>query len=332
MPFPPRKAVHRFPLWRSTKSSTNEASSDIRNCIGAGEDVASCGKRKRLGVGFLCPHCCHCPNPSSTCDTTGHSPSVPHAVLLHPKQQLAIIGDVHGCVNELEELLEKIYQNSTNTTVVLVGDLVNKGPKSAETIQLVRSKGLYCVRGNHDQHVLDARNRCGRFEGVKALPEALSWIDDRLDEADVSFLSELPYTISIPLFNAIVVHAGIVPGLSLSLQSHQAMISMRNLLPLQTGTGFSEWIASSNCDAGCPWVDEWKGPGRIFFGHDAKRGLQKTRYAIGLDTGCCYGNKLTAILLPNEEFVSVDAKETYEVPGSNKYGNGEQQHSAADQK
>ncbi len=277
------------------------------------------------------PHCCHCSNPSSTCHTTGHGPSVPHAVLLHPKEQLAIIGDVHGCVKELEELLEKIYQKSTNTTVILVGDLVNKGPKSVETIQLVRSKGLYSIRGNHDQFVLCARNRCGKFEGVKVLPEALSWVDDCLDESDVSFLSELPYTISIPSFNAIVVHAGIVPGLPLSLQPHQAMISMRSLLRVQKGTDFGEWIASSNRD-GCPWVDEWKGPGRIFFGHDAKRGLQKTRHAIGLDTGCCYGKKLTAILLPNEEFVSVDAKETYEVPGSNKRGTGGKQYSAANRK
>ncbi len=248
---------------------------------------------------------------------------MPHAVLLHPKPQLAIIGDVHGCVDELEELLERIYRNSRDTTVVLVGDLVNKGPKSAETVQLVRSKGLYCVRGNHDQFILDARNRRGRFEGVKVLPERMLWIDN-LDEADVFFLSELPYTISIPSFNVIVVHAGIVPGLPLSLQPHKAMISMRNLLPSQTGTAaFGERIASSSNDAGCPWVDEWKGPGRVFFGHDAKRGFKKTRYAIGLDTGCCYGNKLTAILLPSEELVSVGAKEVYEVPGSKKYGHGE---------
>ncbi len=270
---------------------------------------------------FSCPHfCCHRTDPSSTCNTTDHAPSVPHAVLLNPKQQFAIIGDVHGCVDELEELLERIYHNSKDTTVALVGDLVNKGPKSAETVQLVRSKGLYCVRGNHDQFVLDARHRCGRFEGVKVLPVEHSWIDD-LDEAHVSFLSELPYTISIPSFNAIVVHAGIVPGLPLFLQSHNDMISMRTLIRSKEGTGLCEWITSSNDNTGCPWINEWKGPSRIFFGHDAKRGIQKTRYAIGLDTGCCYGRKLTAILLPNEELISVDAKEVYEVPKSKKYGN-----------
>jgi len=57
-----------------------------------------------------------------------------------------------------------------------------------------------------------------------------------------------------------------------------------------------------------PWAQVWNGPEQVIFGHDAKRGLQNEKYAIGLDTGACYGNKLTGIILPDQKLVSVDSE------------------------
>ena len=51
----------------------------------------------------------------------------------------------------------------------------------------------------------------------------------------------------------------------------------------------------------------WQGPELVIFGHDAKRGLQQEENAIGLDSGCVYGKKLTGIILPEREFVFVNA-------------------------
>lgn len=70
------------------------------------------------------------------------------------KEKIFIVGDVHGCLDELKELLVKSEFNPSDTTLILVGDLVNKGPYSAETVNYVRNTGAYCVRGNHDESAL----------------------------------------------------------------------------------------------------------------------------------------------------------------------------------
>ena len=70
------------------------------------------------------------------------------------KPRLVIVGDVHGCLDELKELLAKCAYNPNDTTLIFVGDLVNKGPYSAETVSYVRTLGAYCVRGNHDESAL----------------------------------------------------------------------------------------------------------------------------------------------------------------------------------
>lgn len=61
--------------------------------------------------------------------------------------RVIVVGDVHGCLDELQALLEKAQYDSNKDSVVLVGDLVNKGPKSAETVRYAREQGFYSVRG-----------------------------------------------------------------------------------------------------------------------------------------------------------------------------------------
>lgn len=107
-------------------------------------------------------------------------------------------------------------------------------------------------------------------------------------------------------------HAGLIPGKPLEQNSLADMVNMRNLL---YGDYFEEGgIRATKLDTeGEPWAPSWRGPQTVYFGHDAKRGLQRTERAVGLDTGCVYGGRLTGVFIKGApaEFVQVPAKQTY---------------------
>jgi len=99
-----------------------------------------------------------------------------------------------------------------------------------------------------------------------------------------------------------VVHGGLVPGVPLDRQDPDLMMNLRSIEEDGTPTKKLK---------GRPWAALWSGPERIVFGHDAIRSLQEHRFATGLDTGCVYGRKLTALILPERRLVSVDARREY---------------------
>ena len=219
--------------------------------------------------------------------------------------RILVIGDVHGCLEELQNLVQKATRDHNNgqkfAAIILVGDLCNKGPSSAETIAYVRHQPRwFSIRGNHDDRALAAALG---DEEARSKPK-YAWVDALSDE-DVNWMSELPYTITIPksMLNVgnnakdvIIVHAGLVPTTGLINQSTHTMVTIRNLIVEGESTA---------------WAKLWEGPELVIFGHDAKRGLQNEEHAIGLDSGCLYGNKLTGIILPEREYVRVDAKREY---------------------
>ncbi|CAG5129568.1 unnamed protein product [Candidula unifasciata] len=230
---------------------------------------------------------------------------------------IMIIGDVHGCYDELENLISKA-QNIVNTSdiyFIFVGDMVNKGPKNLEVLTLVRSlakKGIAAaVKGNHEESLLrEYRSMC-QDKDYK-LSSKYQYLKE-FSTDDFNFLHNLPYSLSIPKINSIVVHAGLVPGVPLSRQCLIDLCHMRNVVydvhfwdPVLTG--------NSKVDEGVAWASMWKGPQHVYYGHDARRGLQDLPHATGLDTGCVYGLNLTGILITStgeRHFVSVPAKQSY---------------------
>lgn len=126
-------------------------------------------------------------------------------------------------------------------------------------------------------------------------------------------MANLPYSISIPAWRTVCVHAGLVPSQSLQSQTAGNLVTMRNVIDESSGM-----VATSKPDLGSPWISLWDGNligvtelcgneqdyyansrWHVIFGHDAKRGLQETPFATGLDTGCAYGMNL---LLAFHEF------------------------------
>jgi hypothetical protein len=101
----------------------------------------------------------------------------------------------------------------------------------------------------------------------------------------------------------VVVHGGLVPGVPFDKQEKDTVINMRSF--------DVEGKPSKRIEGGVPWASRWPGPLHAVFGHDAVRGLQQWPHATGLDTGCVYGKKLTALVLPDKRLVSVPARQAW---------------------
>jgi hypothetical protein len=211
-----------------------------------------------------------------------------------------IVGDVHGCREELERLLAAAGAGREDR-VVLVGDLVAKGPDSQGVVQLVRERGYEAVLGNHDAKVLDIGRgapEAGQHGGGEHARVART-----LAPEDWSFLEALPLTVPLPALGAVVVHAGLIPGVPLAEQPRKFLLNLRSITP--------EGEPSKRIGDGAPWASLWRGPEHVVFGHDALRGLQQYPLATGLDTGCVYGGRLTALALPDRRLFSEPARRAY---------------------
>jgi hypothetical protein len=238
-------------------------------------------------------------------------------------QPTIVVGDVHGCLDELRRLLAACGFHRGDR-LVLAGDLVAKGPDSQGVVQLAREEGAAAVVGNHDDHVLRVRAIARGLvsppaKGIRAehqqVADALGPDDWAYLEAMPTFLrlgkegagaaagsTDEPTTTTTGAADTVVLHAGAVPGIPFEEQRREHLTTMRSIDDAGNPTKRIE---------GRPWAAVWPGPERIIFGHDAIRGLQRHRFATGLDTGCVYGRRLTALLLPERRLVSVDARRAY---------------------
>lgn len=208
-----------------------------------------------------------------------------------------IIGDVHGCLDELLTLVSRCGY-APGDRLILVGDLVAKGPDSIGVVSWARESGAEAVLGNHDEHVLRARR------GIPGKPKHLR-LAEALGRQDAAWLEARPLFLPAGELQGkplVVVHAGLMPGVPIEAQQRDHLLNLRSV----TADG-----SPSKAIEGDPWASRWSGPEQIVFGHDSLRGLQQYPWAIGLDTGCVYGRRLTALVLPEGKFVSVSARHAY---------------------
>jgi len=242
-------------------------------------------------------------------------PRVPHLELQREDvgSHILIIGDVHGCASEFGTLVDQAVKIlGRKPTLVSVGDLVNKGPLSSESITYARENSVYTVRGNHDDDLLEAYYQVGRYKD--GLGDYHHTTLQQVSQEDVLWIQNCPLSLSFPWLKLIVVHAGLVPGVKLEDQRGEDMFFMRDLIT-DPETGKHTTLEEGTEDSR-PWAQVWEGPELVVFGHDARRRLQMEPYAIGLDTGCCYGLKLTGVLInaddvTDRQILSVDAEHMY---------------------
>lgn len=193
------------------------------------------------------------------------------------------VGDVHACRDELCTLLDKVAF-SPSDHLVLVGDLVVRGPDPRGTLDLLREVEAVAVRGNHEDRLLRHHDRPTVYPlGDLALATAKA-----LRKRDWAMLSSLPLWLDVPQHGIRVVHAGLAPGVPIDRQDPRVLMYARCLdhagLPSEK-RGYRLW------------GEVYKGPPHVVFGHNARDEPQLHPWATGLDTGCVYGGYLTAMVL-----------------------------------
>jgi hypothetical protein len=207
-----------------------------------------------------------------------------------------VVGDIHGCYDELMELCVKVDLAQTDR-VVSVGDLITKGPKNREVLELFMTDPQFStVIGNHDLQL----RRKWDGEDVELNPAQRETYRELRDGKDAyaSFLNRLPFMID--LGGHLVVHAGVRPDVALHSQTTGDLTRLRTLGP------------DRESEEGTPWYDVYNGEKTILFGHWPAAEPRRGKKAIGLDTGCVYGHLLTAYIIDTDEFVTVRAKRAYD--------------------
>ena len=236
-----------------------------------------------------------------------------------------IIGDIHGCFDELVELLKELgyeisMQPDGETVVkppqgrkaIFVGDFVDRGPKVAEVLRLVmrmqEADAAICVPGNHDVKL--ARALHGRnVKPTHGLAETLSQLEKESTEFKTQIAAFIDGLVSHYVLDdgkLVVAHA----GMKAELQG-RASGRVREFALYGETTGETD-------DFGLPirvnWADEYRGNAMVVYGHTPVPEPQWVNRTINIDTGCVFGGKLTALRYPEKELVSVPAHQTYYQP------------------
>lgn len=202
-----------------------------------------------------------------------------------------IVGDLHGCREELEDLLAYLGFGAGDQ-LISVGDVVVRGPDPHGTVNVLRKAGARGVRGNHEDRVL--RWKAARDLGRPAPPigSMTRRTIDALKPRDWEWLAAMPLWIDLPEHGVRVVHAGVVPGVPMERQDPRALLFMRSL----------DARGAPVAERGGPsWAHRWPGPEHVVYGHHAKDECEIAPYATGIDTGCVYGGRLTAMVLRDGE-------------------------------
>ncbi len=233
-----------------------------------------------------------------------------------------IIGDVHGCAEELEHLLETLGWNKDsdgcygyfgdNRMIIFVGDLVDRGPDSPKVLQiamdLLEKKRAFWVLGNHDDKLRRwlKGNKVKLSHGIQETIEQFESYPKEFHQKVFKTLSSLPSYLILDDDQLIVAHA----GLKEKFHFHMTEKAHKFALFGQPTGRFD--------DHGYPiryaWEQDYHGKPTIIFGHVAIDAVKSINNCIDIDTGCVFGGKLTAYRWPEGALVEVQSNTNWERP------------------
>ncbi len=234
-----------------------------------------------------------------------------------------IIGDIHGCADELEALLSKLgyetdsragaYAHPAGRRLVFLGDIVDRGPRILDTYRLVRATvqagNALCLPGNHEIKLL--RKLRGRDVKVThGLEQSLAEIESLPEDQRVAVTQEMTQFFDSLVSHfvlddgkLVVAHAGMKEDLQ-----GRASGRVRDFALYGETTGETD-------EFGLPvrynWAADYRGRATVVYGHTPVPEPEWLNRTINVDTGCVFGGKLTALRYPERDLVSVDAARVY---------------------
>lgn len=213
-----------------------------------------------------------------------------------------VIGDVHGCAVELEELLNLIAPGADDQ-ICFLGDLVNRGPDSRRVLAMVAAlESARWVMGNHELRWLHWRET--RESPVTREDEKNSLAG--LEAGGWDLLERAERFIEFPDLQSVLVHGGFVPGQDWRVEPLETVVNLAHYNPKTGGFG-----RKNSTPGGSFWLEHWTGPPYVLCGHTPAEQVAGGNWGCGLDTGCVYGGRLTAMELRSGELFQVRARENY---------------------
>lgn len=235
-----------------------------------------------------------------------------------------IVGDVHGCYDELLALLAQLgyeaqaggsYSHPLGRKLIFVGDLVDRGPKIPEVVRLVletvKAGHAFCVPGNHDIKFM--RAVWGKNVQIKhGLADSLQQFEayephyHGFNRAAAEFIDSLVSHYVFDDGRLVVAHAGMKEDMQ-----GRGSGRVREFALYGETTGETD-------EFGLPvrynWAADYRGRGMVVYGHTPVLEPEWLNRTINIDTGCVFGGKLTALRYPEKELVSIPAAQTYCAP------------------
>jgi hypothetical protein len=209
-----------------------------------------------------------------------------------------LIGDIHGCYDELQALLDRAGLTNDDQIITL-GDIVDRGPAVSQVLTFFQTQpNARSIMGNHERKHL--RSSRGETKAARSQIITRTQLGDSY-HTWLTFLETFPR--SIELEEAILVHGFWQPGKLLAEQKDTVLI----------GTMGGEKVVMATC--GEKWYEHYDGDKPLIVGHrDYLRNRQPFVYrdkVFGLDTGCCTGGALTGLILPDFRIISVPSRADY---------------------
>jgi serine/threonine protein phosphatase 1 len=214
--------------------------------------------------------------------------------------RLIAIGDIHGCHKEFADLLDKLDLRKDDR-LILLGDLISRGPDSGKVVELAREHATVSLLGNHELRHLNYR----RTDDPSHLKKYDHATIEQLRGRDWDYLESMKLTYEDEELGVVFVHGGFLPDRP--WQKQPARVVTR----IQVVGKDGEPHKRTEMPDAPHWSTLWVGPPFVVYGHTPREEVARTKWTLGIDTACVMGGSLTAYILPERKILQVKARETY---------------------